>query len=286
MAILSSFPTTQWKIQLDTVLPSTLWDLVLAAPRLSLVPANIEVENNDVINVTGAGIHWVITVANAVYAFNGGNFRITGSTVMQSNIVLNPSIVEIEDSQGVTHTVVDTAGSGTEWTLTLENPVLTLAPSDITIPGATVVSTDNASISGFMEQIRNLLRIGITSEDLPDSTIREYAFLRAAELATYEKTQKTEAAFDTESLTDTALRDRFRISTMYRTAALLVPALPDIVREEFLSELRQYVQMDWEQKINFYNTQADDVVKDDIPAGAGVSSVGSVGSRYTRYTAF
>ena len=280
MAILSSFPSTQWNVQLDTVLPSTLWDVVLTEPRLNLVPANIQVENNRVINVTGSGVHWVVTIADAVYALNPDNFTVSRSTVASTNIDLNPSTLTI-----MGNAVTNTVGSGTSWMLTLRDAVSALAPSDITIPGATVLSTDNANIAGFIEQIRNILRIGLTQADLPDSTIRENAFLRKAELAVYEKTTKTEAAFDTESATDIALRDRFRIATMYRTAALLVPALPDIVREQFQSELNQYVQMDWEQKIAFFIKQADDAVEEDIPEDQ-VSSVGRIGSSYTRYTAF
>ena len=188
------------------------------------------------------------------------------------------------------NTVTAVSGAGQSWVLTLGIAVSTLLPAAITVSGASVTSTSNADIAMFLEQIRNILRIGLTQDDLPDATIEELVFLRRAELTTYEKTGKTEAQYDSETAMNTAaaqaLRDRFRISVMYRTAALLVPALPDIVRESFQSELRQYVQMDWEQKINFFLSQSDDAIEEDLPTTADVSSVGSVGSSYTRYTAF
>ena len=140
-----------------------------------------------------------------------------------------------------------------------------------------------------LEQIRNILRIGITAEDLPDSTIEERVFLRRAELAVFAQTKTSEADYDAlpSNPENDAKRERFQIAAMYRTAALLVPALPDIVREQFQSELRQYVQMDWEQKINFFISQSDDAVAEEIAAAdTVVSSVGSIGSSYTRYTAF
>ena len=204
------------------------------------------------------------------------------------SITLSTSLVSLAPGDVTVsgNTVSAVTGAGTTWTLTLGTAVDTLAPTSIAISGNTVTATDNASIAQFIEQIRNILRIGVTREDLSDSTIRELAFLRKAELAVYEKTSQTEAQYDTASASDPALRDRFRIAVMYRTAALLVPALPDIVRESFQSELRQYVQMDWEQKINFFISQSDDAIEEDIPEGAVISSVGSVGTSYRRYTAF
>ena len=126
----------------------------------------------------------------------------------------------------------------------------------------------------------------MTAEDLPDATIQELAFLRKAELTVYNQTKKTESEFDTESSTDTELRDRFRIATMYRTAALLVPSLPQIVREEYLSELRAYSEIDWQERINFFISEAGDAVAEDIPPDAQVSSVGTVATSWERYTAF
>ena len=149
-----------------------------------------------------------------------------------------------------------------------------------------MLTTDNADIAGFMTQIRNILRIGVTAEDLPDATIRELAFLRKAELAVYEQTGRTDATYDAAAQSDSALQDRFRIAVMYRTAALLLPALPDIVRESFQSELRQYVQIDFDTKINFFLTQATDAIEEDLTTEADVGSVGSLGDSYTRYVAF
>ena len=150
-----------------------------------------------------------------------------------------------------------------------------------------IISTlSGQALTDAMNQVRNILRIGVTAEDLPDNTILEPAFVRRAELAVYAQTDiANDAAFD-ELAADDPKRERLKIATLYRTAALLVPALPDIVREQFQSELRQYVQMDWEQKINFFIGQANDTLQPDIPADAQVSSVGSVGSSYTRFTAF
>ena len=205
------------------------------------------------------------------------NWQINLSAVLAT---LTPADVTVTGN-----TVTAVVGTGSRWTLTLDTPTDALLPSSVTIAGTTVTSTDNADIAGFMEQIRNILRIGVTEEDLPDSTIRELAFLRRAELAVYERTGNTDATYDAAA-SNTALRDRFRIAVMYRTAALLLPALPDIVRESLQSELRQYVQIDFDTKINFFLSQANDAIEDDTTTEADVSSVGSLGDSYTRYVAF
>ena len=179
------------------------------------------------------------------------------------------------------------SGSGTTWTLTLSNPVATLLPGSVTITGSTVVSTENGEISGFMQQIRNLLRIGMDAADLPDVTIRQLSYLRKAEFTVYEETKKTETEYDSTIMNDATMRDRFRIATMYHTAALLVPALPDIVREEFQQEYRQYVQMTGEEKIALFLNAAKDAIEEVIPpADRVVSKVGELGTSYTKYTAF
>jgi len=136
------------------------------------------------------------------------------------------------------------------------------------------------NVASYLSQIRNILRIGLTSEDLPDATIQEAAFLRRAELAVYEKTGLTDQTYD--AISDPLKQERLRIAVLYRTAALLVPALPEIVRESFLGELQQFAQIDWEQKIAFFNSQADDAIEQDTPVQT--SSIGSVGSSYTRFT--
>ena len=187
------------------------------------------------------------------------------------------------------NTVTAVSGAGRTWTLTLGTAISTLPIADITFSGSAagsvVTATDNAEIAQFMTMIRNILRIGITAEDLPDSTIRELAFLRRAELAVYDKTDvDNDAAFD--AITDTAKRDRFRIAVIYRTAALLVPALPEVVREGWLNQQRQFAQIDWQQKINFFIAESDAAIEEDIPAEQQVSTIGSLGSSYTRYTAF
>ena len=181
-------------------------------------------------------------------------------------------------------------GSGTSWVLMLNRMISELPPGAITIgglPATTVVSTDNAEIAGFMQQIRNLLRIGMDAADLPDATIRQLSYLRKAEFSVYEETKKTEADYDNTIMNDAAMRDRFRIATMYHTAALLVPALPDIVREEFQQEYRQYVQMTGEEKIALFLNAAKDAVDEVLPPTDRVESkVGELGTSYTKYTAF
>lgn len=205
-------------------------------------------------------------------------------TLAESVDGLTPSHVAVSPA-----VVLRITGSGNVWILTLSEAIpLENAHVNVTHNGVPVrvLSVENAEIPGFLNQIRNILRIGITAEDLPDSSIRELAFLRNAELAVYEKTGKPEGTYDTESLVNPALRDRFRIAVMYRTAALLVPSLPDIVRESFLGELQQYAQIDWQEKINFFLSQSDDAIEEDLPEPDDTGPVGSVGSSYCRFTAF
>ena len=212
------------------------------------------------------------------------------------NITLNVPVTALTQSNvpaiGGTNTVTAVSGSGTTWKLTLTDAVETLAPSAVMITGITttppveVVSTDNAAIAPFMQEIRNLLRIGLDAQDLPDATIRQLSYLRQAEMNVYQEAPiKTDTAYDSAA-SNPLLRDRYRIATMYHTAALLVPALPDIVREEFKEEYRQYVQMQGEDKINLFLGAAKDALIPEQPTTASVSNVGELGRSYTRYTAF
>ena len=184
------------------------------------------------------------------------------------------------------NTVTAVTGAGTRWVLTLGTAVDELLPTTITIAGVMVLTTENAELGEFLQEIRNILHIGLTADDLPDATIKQLSYLRKAELTVYDSTKRTDATYDAAVLTDSALRDRFRIAVMYNTAALLVPALPDIVREEFQDEYRQYVQLQGEDKIALFLNTAKDVIEDDIPTGVSTSDVGELGMRYEKYVAF
>ena len=176
-------------------------------------------------------------------------------------------------------------GTGTIRSVVLGTRQSFLTPSEITIahhdaqsmPGlddyrSALVVTDVAPndhiILNALNQIRQLLDVGITSTELPNAVIYSSVYLRKGELEVYESTGITsDADYDTKAAAGpnpTAFAERYRIATMYRTAALLVPALPDIVEQSTLRLRTRYTEIDWEKKIALLLKLADDIIEDDI----------------------
>ena len=180
--------------------------------------------------------------------------------------------------------VTSITGSGITRTIVLTEEVATLDISRITIinhdaaPIMEVISAENALLIPFLAQIRNLLGVDLTKEDLPDATILQSAFLRTAELQVYSNLGLSgDTAYDAKAV-DALFRERSRIAVIYRTAALLVPVLPSIIESSIESERIRYAEIDWEEKINFFLGAADTAIKEDmtVPLGDGNAIVGLI----------
>ena len=172
----------------------------------------------------------------------------------------------------------------------LSSAVASLPAASVTIlqsafPGMRVTATQNADLLDFLQQIRNLLRIGLTSQDLPDSTILEQVFLRAAEMEVYDATNLTDATYDTKAASDAAFRERTQTAVMYRTAALLLYSLPEIVSETVLQQTVRYREIDIDAKVNYWLKIADQSIEPDIVdpqyrQGAVIGSSWTIPTRY------
>ena len=215
---------------------------------------------------------WIITLNREInQAENEPEFRL-GNTDVVPNI---PADIAISGS-----VVRNIRGSGLTRTITLEVERSTLPITDITInqsryAGMEVIATQNADQIPYLTQIRNLLDLSLTAANLPDSTIEQPSFLRTAELQIYDTLMLTDATYDTKAGSDELFKERVRIATMYHTAALLIPVLPNIVETSTLRLRTRYTEIDWQLKRDSFLKISNDSIKPDIP-GNGSSDVGVV----------
>ena len=191
---------------------------------------------------------------------------------------------------GLPNLVTAITGTGLTRIITLTTATDALSSRDVTIvqrnfAGMQVTATQNADLVGFLQQVRNLLRIGLTAQDLPDSTILEQVFLRDAELEVYDAIDLTDSTYDTKAAGDTAFRERTQNAALYRTAAKLVYSLPEIVSETVLQQSVRYREIDLDSKVNFWLKLADQAIEPDIvdPQYRQGAVIGSSWTRTTRF---
>ena len=130
--------------------------------------------------------------------------------------------------------------------------------------GMTVTATQNSDLLEFLQQVRNLLRIGLSATALPDSTILEQVFLRSAELEVYDALNLVDSTYDAKAENDPAFRERAQNAVLYRTAAKLLYSLPEIVSEAVLQQSVRYREIDIDNKISFWLNLADQSIEPDI----------------------
>ena len=104
----------------------------------------------------------------------------------------------------------------------------------------------------------------MTINDISDRQI-ENPYLRSAEYEVYEALGVTESEYDTKAAADATYREKTRIATLYRTAALLVPSVPDILQESVLSVQRRYVQFDPDKKIAAFIRLSNNEIEEYLP---------------------
>lgn len=165
--------------------------------------------------------------------------------------------------------ITEITGTGLMRVITLTTAVDAIPLANISISqpshmGMRVTATQNSDLLDFLQQIRNLLRIGLTSTALPDSTILEQVFLRAAELEVYDALDLTDTTFDAKAENDPAFRERAQNAVLYRAAAKLLYSLPEIVSEAVLQQSVRYREIDIDNKISFWLNLADQSIEPDI----------------------
>ena len=190
--------------------------------------------------------NWKITFSEDNSNLAAGGITITGNSVTSLS------------SSGITRdAVLHTADSDLE-------------VSDITatgVSGVTVVSVENGDIANYLNQIRWLLNARLTQVDLSDQQILN-PFLRSAEYETYDALGVTESQYDTRANSDSTFQEKVRLSTLYRTAALLVPAIPDIIRQGSVRASYQWAEFDPKEKIANFIRLSTNEIEEYIPEGS------------------
>ena len=153
----------------------------------------------------------------------------------------------------------------------------TRQPGMTLYPWVQVSGTRNTLIS----DIRDLVLIGLDSSDLPDDTIIKNVFFRASELTIIERLGLTMEAYTEKLATDPGFRERVQIAVERRTAAAIIPALPQVVEEAILNQRWRYLEIDWQERISLLLRQADEAIVDDLVSVQG--AIYGVASRYVGF---
>ena len=182
-------------------------------------------------------------------------------------------------------------GTGLTRQITLQTPTATLTPQMLTLHGdyagvlAIVSTTPEIPMETvpYLMQIRDLLRIGLTENDLSNAQIASDAFLGKAEQEVRAALQNP-MEYETRAATDIAYRTRVRTSVMYRTAALLVPALPRLLQDATLDTRVVYEDQDWQERIAYFVNLANDALGPDMgPVMEGGVVIATLATRRTYF---
>lgn len=189
-------------------------------------------------------------------SFETINWKITFS---EDNENLMANLLQVTGNM-----VTSLSATGITRDAVLQNPTNNLVITDTGVSGVTVVSVENADLADYLNEIRWLLNAALTENDLSDQQIRS-PFLRSAEFEVYDALGVTEAEYDTRSATDMVFREKVRLSTLYRTAALLVPSIPDILQQRIFEGSVRYVEYDPKEKIANFIRLSNNEIEEFIP---------------------
>ena len=186
------------------------------------------------------------------------------------------SDISIDNNQ-----VTSISGDTLQRLIALETPLSADPhPSDFTInnhPNPTemqVVAVSNPGLTSYlksMDTIRSFLSLDLTEEQLPNSIVGGDS-LRKAELVTLRLLNQTESQFDSEAASNATFAENARISVEYRTAAFLVPAFSDIIRQRVFETETTYNTYDLEKKKDFLIQRALEALNLSTPDGVEGSS--------------
>ena len=149
------------------------------------------------------------------------------------------------------NTVMAVSGGDLTRTITLEEATSILSPTSISIAnhtGMKVVSTSpriivDRTLSKVLDAIRKFVNVDITEEELPDSVIIN-GYLQEAEDDIIDRLLPE--MYDNLS---TEKKEHAKLAVQLMAAALLVPALPDIMTGEVYEEIVRYETLDAEKKV-------------------------------------
>ena len=212
--------------------------------------------------------------------FSSSNWIITLNRELNNS----EGILQLSDIAITNNPVLSIAGNGFTRTIRLSTAETNLNPNDIVIdprfvgpPLLEVIATDNADLIPYLSQIRDLIGVSYKEEDIPDNIIKQDIYLRQAEFLVYEKvneeirknsgintlyrglSQLDDATYDAQQ-SNLIFIEKHRIAVMYRTAALMIPALPQILQDFILRNEYRYAEIDWQEKILEYENKADEVL--------------------------
>ena len=222
--------------------PSTDWVLTLnravgagLAPEPIIVPGDITIANNSVTRITGQGLQRGIHLDTALSELGPDDITISNHP--------NPDI----EVTAVTANV----------------PVPNLISSS-------PLSIANLVLAQALDNIRNYLEIGLTRDELPNKTIID-GYLPQAEEEIYSILHLTPTEYDTRASASTAFSSKTRLAAQYRAAALIVPALPEILTEEINRERQTFAEFEPEKKIQFFLDRSETEIQEFVPTGEAVT---------------
>lgn len=155
-----------------------------------------------------------------------------------------------------------------------------------------MLSGGTAALAGteldtFLQDVRDLISVGLTDNDLGSSVLNRLVFFRSAELDLIRNglnLMGDDSIMRYEDmLTANAnnFRDKAIIAVAYRMAAKVLPALPQIVEESILNERVRYQELDLEERINLLITDSNDIIRP-----PGESAEGAIFAKADRYVGF
>lgn len=121
-----------------------------------------------------------------------------------------------------------------------------------------------------LQEIRSLVSNELSATELTDTTIKQSVYLGLAEAKILERVGKTEATFATLTLLE---QFKAKVSIKYETAALIIPAVQNILSQQVLDRITRLEEHDWQEKVKAYN----DIVDKQTPPPSGTTTRGSIG---------
>ena len=135
------------------------------------------------------------------------------------------------------------------------------------------------TLEEFVDDIRSLVWISLTKSDLPDSIILKPVYLRSAEL---DIAQLIGSGYD-QQLQNATNREKIAIAVQMKTAAKIIPALPQIIEEQVLRERYEFATVDWQERVNLLEKNVTDSINPITPDPSVGGSLFKVADRYVGF---
>lgn len=109
-----------------------------------------------------------------------------------------------------------------------------------------------------LQDIRQLVLNELTSKDLPDDVINRDIYLGIAERDIFARANITSSQYDA---LDAEQQTKIKTAVKYKTAVLILPSLPQLLRETVIGISYQYNQLSQTNKIKRY----EDLIDNQVP---------------------